>query len=218
MKKITSLIAASLLTCLAFASTGVTPLTWDAVITNTDNTTLPPAQIGGYDLMCTWTPTGGGTSSACVLDKTTFSGAVVSGSVTLTYPSAGGKAEFQIRVRRTDGVASDWSAITLKGTKVFPAVLPSTPNNLQVVKLDVNINLSSGDGFNRSVAYFMSGDAPTALAGFVKIGTPCLDEKKMTYRGQNFYTFMLAHPRTGVSNVSWNATAGSSDVVVAPCA
>lgn len=214
MKKLIYLLLAMPLG--AFASSTPGSLSWDAPSQNLDGSPLLPAQIAGYDIICTFKPTGGGASSPCVLDKTTFAGASVAGSVTITYPAIGGSAEFQIRVTRVDSAQSPYSPVTPQSTKALPAVGPNPPGNLKVVslKLDVNIGLKSVDGFDRSIAYTITAKGPGVLAGFVKVGTPCTSFAYV-YRGQEFYRFVPAHPRTGVSNIAWNMP--PTDEVAAPC-
>lgn len=226
MKKYICLLA-SALTMLVFSPAGYpqTPpapnasYTWTPPTQFENNASLASSQIAGYEIGCRFVPVGGGADQACTLSKTAFAGgAAASDSLFATIPTAGGQLCLTLRTRATAAAGGGLSSPSTEKCKSFGAVNPNPPTNLQVVKLDINVNLNSGDGFNRSVAYLLNGSERGDLAGFVKVGTPCFGKRAFAFRGQNYYNFLLNHPTRGISNISWNTKPVGATAVVAPCA
>lgn len=111
----------------SFAGTGTAAFAWTRPTTYTDGSALPASAISRYDVLCTFTPTGG-TASACTLNPSTFAGTASSGSLALTYPATGGRACFRLTVSTATGVSDPSNEACVD----FAAAKPSAPANLTV--------------------------------------------------------------------------------------
>jgi hypothetical protein len=123
----------------AFAATAPSSVSWTRPVTYSDNSPLPLAAITGNKILCTFTPTGGA-AAPCVLAASTTTGAAQTFTTTLTYPSAGGKACFQVIA--TAGVDSDPSTLTADSCATVPALKPSAPSNV-VITVTIAMTLKS---------------------------------------------------------------------------
>lgn len=142
----------------------------------TDGTALPPSEIASYNVRCaSFTPTGG-TSGACpTITPTTLPGTATGGTITLTIPSRGGAACFQVQTVAVSGATSDWSA---QACKTFAPLTPNPPSNVTVAVVV---------GFNVSPVYSVtSSGARSTFMGFAELGKACGSSVLFRYRGAEF--------------------------------
>lgn len=124
----------------ADAATGSGAIAFTRASQYTDGSTLAAADITGYSVGCTFTPTGG-TSAAC----TAFTGSPLAGgsnqagTVTLSVPASGGQACFTLKTL----TASASSAGTAPFCKTFADTrVPGDPTNATIT-ISVTLNLTS---------------------------------------------------------------------------
>lgn len=133
-----SFVALGILVGAALASTVPAQLSYTKANTYVDGSALAPADITGHGIYCTFTPTTG-SPIPCTFSPVSFSGAVSTGSVTLTYPASGGKACFRLTTRTT-GAESAQTAESPAMCKDLPAIAPSPPGNPSItVTITINI-------------------------------------------------------------------------------
>lgn len=208
----------SSLSLVAEAQTAA-PYAWDAPTKWDNGTQLTPDQIAAYDITCRFKPLGGGSDLPCTLSKTSFAGgSAVSDTLNATIPISGGDLCLTLVTRTTVALGAKLSIGSNETCRTYPGARPNPPTNFRSVAINVQIRLDSHDGFDRTVAFQLDslGRRSGTLCGFVKIGTPCTGEKLFTYRGQDYYRFLAAHPRTGAPNMAgWDTP--STENCAAPC-
>lgn len=192
---------------------------WDLPTSYDDNTTpLPPAKIAGYNITsCRFRPADGSADQACAgLSKTKFAGGTaITDTLTATIPTTGGQLCLRISTVDTNGAVA--VVPSNEGCKPFAAINPLPPTNLRVVS--IGIELRTADGTPVSIAYLVTpaGKLSSAVAGFVKVASPCIGEPVENYRGQEYRRFLLEHPTRHISNVTWWKTQPTQEAA-APCA
>lgn len=153
MKRLLLSLALALTTVLACAATATSTITTTAPTIYTDGTALNPADLAGYELVCSFTPTGA-TSGACTAStpSSTSSGAVLNQTVTLTYPAAGGQVCYQTRARSTNGNIGAPSPITAASCKTLPdSRIPGTPSNTTIT-ITLALTISSATPISVAMA------------------------------------------------------------------
>lgn len=128
MKRLLLLASLALLTTAALAATGSSLITFTRPSTWSDGSPLAATDITGYQVDCTFTPTGGA-ATACATANLP-GGSVSSGTVTITYPVAGGVACFRLKTL-TALVPGDGFS-TSQACRTFARVTPNNPTDLTV--------------------------------------------------------------------------------------
>ena len=130
MKRLLIAILFALTPFVAWSATGNATLSYQRPTTFTDGSALAAAQIASYTVTCTFRQTGQTATTPCTLSSTTIPGGTSSsGSVTLTYPAAGGEACFRLATNVNGYPPSDPSG---ESCKTFAAIQPSPPTGVTV--------------------------------------------------------------------------------------
>jgi len=113
----------------AHAATGASTVSWVRPVTYTDGSALAASELTGYDVQCTFRPTGGSTAACAGLSPATLAGGLTTAQVTITYPgNTGGRVCFRL-VAKTATASSDPSN---EACKDLPALKPSPPTDVVV--------------------------------------------------------------------------------------
>lgn len=180
------------------ADAAAAAVAWTQPSAYTDGTPLTASAIAGFEIQCSSLAPTGGTKGTCPAAPVSLSGAVSSGSITVTIPAGGAEACFQVRTRATSGTVSAWSA---EACRTFAAAVPNAPTNVTVAVV-VGVSVSPAFGVTSS------GARSSTVVGFVRLGEPCAGPSLFTYRGQ-------AYRRVDPARVTWWATKPSPNVAAA---
>lgn len=163
MTRLLAIVTALLLACLAAtAFAGTATITWTAPTANTDGSALAPSAITGYDLCSGFSASVVDASGNCSGTLTSV-GSVLTTTLTVTNPAAGGTLLVAVRTRGTNGVNSAWTAPV---SQVFPSTLKPNPPGA------VTITVIVAD--NSALTFEKQADRLAFLAvGTVPLGTPC---------------------------------------------
>lgn len=112
----------------AFAATGTATITFTRPTKWSDGSTLAASEITGYQVECTFTPTGG-TATSCTAANLP-GGNSSSGQVTITYPAVGGIGCFRLKTLTAQTSSDTFSQPP--ACKAFPPITPNNPTDVTV--------------------------------------------------------------------------------------